>query len=123
MNDKVKIDPMPDDYDFSSAPKVVEGQLPTWDEVDEHKPAKEEILVEASKSFAPKIMIYGCGGFGVNVVRRLPELLEHHDNIHYRIFDTSMANVNKEAMPDEVETIMVGEDGKGKLRGTNLDVL
>lgn len=127
MNDQVKITEMPSDYGFE-APSLLNQKPAIKEEVmDFDMPIREEnkevVSGNESKQFAPKVMIYGCGGFGVNIVRKLPSAFQCFSNINYRIFDTSMANVHKQPISEDIEVIMVGEDGKGKLRGTDLDLL
>lgn len=74
------------------------------------------------KDYSPKIKIWGLGGFGVNQICNLPNIL-NYSNSSYCIIDTSTANTHRQNIDNKINVIYVGNDGHGKLRGTNLDVL
>ena len=85
-------------------------------------PIEESIIVNTDKDYSPKIKVWGLGGFGVNQVCNLPNIL-NYNNSTYCIIDTSTANTHRQNVDNRVNVIYVGSDGHGKLRGTNLDVL
>lgn len=75
-----------------------------------------------TKNYSPKVTFWGCGGFGINQTRLLPGFLDY-PNASFRIIDTSKANTHKQNIDSRIDVRYVGDDGHGKVRGTNLEVL
>ncbi len=75
-----------------------------------------------TKNYSPKVTFWGCGGFGINQTRLLPGFLDY-PNASFRIIDTSKANTHKQEIDSRIDVRYVGDDGHGKVRGTNLEVL
>lgn len=111
------------DYDYTPVAPIPRPKL---DEPEVSGPIEMEeqrvVCVADGKQFAPKLMFYGCGGFGVNQIRDLPSKLGY-PNAEYRIIDTSMANTHRQEIDPCIEIKYVGESGHGKVRNTNLEVM
>ena len=79
-------------------------------------------VMTSTKNYSPKVTFWGCGGFGINQTKGLPDFL-NYDNASFRIIDTSKANTHRQTIDPRIEVHYVGDDGHGKVRGTNLEVL
>jgi cell division GTPase FtsZ len=85
-------------------------------------PEINDIKLDATNVYTNNVAIYGCGGFGVNTVKRLcnmnlTDIGMDMNNIH--VMDTSRSNNRN--LPDNVQLHQIAEQGSGKDRATNID--
>jgi len=70
----------------------------------------------------PSISVMGCGGFGVNMVKKHVEANQMYDDeIKYSIVDTSRSNLS--GISNKIEQFILAETGAGKIRSTHVDTI
>jgi hypothetical protein len=68
-----------------------------------------------STSTIPTVSIIGCGGFGVNILRK--NISSFGDKVKVRILDTSVSNFTDEFC----ETTIIAGEGSGQIRKAHVD--
>lgn len=86
------------------------------------KESSQVISTGTGKNYAPRVCIWGCGGFGINQVKDYPFLL-NYPNLSYRIIDTSESNTHKQEIHPDIEITYVGSVGHGAIRNTNIKII
>lgn len=110
-------------YPFREAPELRSEEPQSLFEVkEEQEEPMEAPVIFDGKNYAPKITIWGCGGFGVDRLKELVNLLDY-PNLKFKIIDTSEANTHKQGVDSRIEVIYAGKHGRGAIRGEGIEVL
>lgn len=75
-----------------------------------------------AKNYALKVGVYGCGGFGINHTRLLPQILKDYPSAEYVILDSSESNTHRQEVDPSIKQHLFDKDGRGKIRGNKIQI-
>lgn len=91
--------------------------VPDITELENETPLNDNVHKLDQK--VPSISIFGCGGCGINIVKKLLEKKPQFDiDVKYSVIDTSLANTT--LLPKTCGVHSIGELGSGKDRSKNV---
>ena len=94
--------------------------VPNIEELEKETPLSD--ITHQLDQKIPSISVYGCGGCGINIVKKLLEKQPTFDiDIKYSVIDTSLANTSQ--LPKICTVHSIGELGSGKDRSKNLQAI